>query len=181
MRENRRYRIRSERDTDGRSANVISLKSQFLFEMKSGEQITASAAKGQESHMVKKRTKTEQFEIKPNDVFAPPDSFDKIPPPLTVRKQELPLNELSWKDFERLCFRLAGRGQQAEHWQRYGRQGQAQGGMDIFVRRTDGKYDVWQCKRYQRFTAPEVVDAVDMFVAGEREGRAAHMVLCVTP
>ena len=84
-----------------------------------------------------------------------------------TRLQKLPFDRLSWQNFERLCFRLASRNDQAEDWQRYGRPGQAQSGIDIFVRRADGRYDVWQCKHYRRCGPAQVREAASIFMAGE--------------
>ena len=119
-------------------------------------------------------------EIKPQHVFRPADGLDKIDPPVETRYQELPFHKLSWEDFERLCFRMAGKNTRAEYWQRYGRQGQAQGGIDIFVRLTCGKYETWQCKRYKKFDAAKIKDAVDIFLAGDWKDRTASLFLCVT-
>lgn len=71
------------------------------------------------------------IETKPQHVFMPADGLGNILPPVETRHQELPLNSLSWEDFERLCFRMAGKNNQAEYWQRYGRQGQAQDAIEI--------------------------------------------------
>jgi hypothetical protein len=41
------------------------------------------------------------------------------------------------------------------------------GGIDTFVRRQSGRYDARQVKRRKRFSATDVKDAVDRFLAGE--------------
>lgn len=117
---------------------------------------------------------------KPADIHVPPDGVEKINPPVETRHQELPFQELTWENFEKLCFRLAGREFQAEDWVRYGRQGQAQGGIDIFVRRADSHYDTWQCKRYKSFSAVNVKSVVDVFLDGEWVDRTKRLLLCVT-
>jgi hypothetical protein len=61
-----------------------------------------------------------------------------------TRAQILPFGELTWENFERLCYRLAGRDERVEHVARYGRSGQAQKGIDLFARLPTGKYEVWR-------------------------------------
>ena len=111
---------------------------------------------------------------------APPDRVPEERPVVT-REQALPFGKLTWENFERLCYRLAGSTEGVEHYARYGRHGQAQQGIDIFVRRTDGKYDVWQAKRYASFSARDVRSAVDKFLAGTWSGRTERLFLAVQP
>ena len=70
-------------------------------------------------------------------------------PPVITKVQVLPFGELTWENFERLCYRLAGRAERVEYVARYGRSGQAQQGIDLFARLANGKYEVWQAKRYE--------------------------------
>ena len=86
---------------------------------------------------------------------APADGLTPHPPTIT-RVQVLPFEELTWENFERLCYRLAGKAKHVEYTTRYGRTGQAQQGIDLFVRMATGKYEVWQAKRYEAITAREV-------------------------
>jgi hypothetical protein len=127
-----------------------------------------------------KQTRPKQPINKPADIHTPPDGVEKIDPPVETRYQELPFQHLTWENFEKLCFRLAGREFQAEDWVRYGRQGQAQGGIDIFVRRVDSHYDTWQCKRYKSFSAANVKGAVDVFLKDKWVDRTKRLLLCVT-
>ncbi len=110
----------------------------------------------------------------------PPDG--EIPaPPATTRAQTLPFAELTPLDFERLCLRLARHRGDAEHWQLYGKRGQRQGGIDIYVRNTgrDG-YDVWQCKRHVSFGPSGIRSAVTTFLAGSWASRAERFLLCTS-
>jgi hypothetical protein len=59
----------------------------------------------------------------------------------------LPFHELVWEDFERLCFRLAGRHGDPERVALFGTKGQAQSGIDIYSRLPDTTYATYQCKR----------------------------------
>lgn len=133
-----------------------------------------------ESKLQKKANNVDcRFEENSQSVLLPPDSIVDIPP-IETRLQDLPVEKLTWENFERLCLRLSGKNAEAESWQCYGRKGQAQEGIDIFVRRKDEQYDLWQCKRYQKFTAAKIKDAVDVFLQGKWKDRANSLILSVT-
>ena len=56
--------------------------------------------------------------------------------PTRTRLQLLPVGELEWENFERLCCRLTNTDGDVEQWaQLYGERGQKQDGVDIYVRR----------------------------------------------
>lgn len=108
--------------------------------------------------------------------------------PVATRLQQLPLGELSWENFECLCVRLVKKDPDAEFAQAYGVKGQNQEGIDLFVRkRSNQRYVVWQCKRYQEFKKTDVAKAVQRFlkafrteVAGIPIKEADVLVLAVT-
>jgi hypothetical protein len=108
----------------------------------------------------------------------PPDGVPAHPP-VTTRPQVLPFGELTWENFERLCYRLAGRAERAEHVARYGRSGQAQQGIDLFARMGNGKYEVWQAKRYESIAAGDVKAIVAAFRAGAWKDKSDRLVLAV--
>jgi hypothetical protein len=110
------------------------------------------------------------------DVDAP-----AIAPPTVTREQVLPLGSLSWENFERLCFRLAHRGGDVEDVRIYGERGQAQEGIDLYVRRATGDYATWQCKRYQELTTTDIKKAVTKFLEGDWAGRTKLFRLAVAP
>jgi hypothetical protein len=87
------------------------------------------------------------------------------PPPVAPRARALTFTDLEWRDFERLCRRLAECNGNVEHVLAYGTQGQAQYGIDILVRLTDGAYEVWQTKRYRQIRAADVRAATRRFRA----------------
>jgi hypothetical protein len=87
-----------------------------------------------------------------------------IAPPTVTRVQVLPLGDLIWENFERLCYRLANRGGDVEDARIYGERGQAQEGIDLYVRRASGDYATWQCKRYQEVTTTDLKNAVTKFL-----------------
>ena len=112
------------------------------------------------------------------DLNGPPD---RVPahPAVTTRPQVLPFGELTWENFERLCYRLAGKAQRVEYVARYGRSGQAQQGVDLFARIGNGKYEVWQAKRYKLIAAPNVKAIVAAFRDGAWRDKSDRLVLAV--
>jgi len=122
-------------------------------------------------HMPKKRKKTA------SKVWVPPESTYLLPPRPFL--QTLPL--LPWDYFQRLCARLAQKSGDVEFSQEYGLPGQDQEGIDVYVRhRATGRYSVWQCKKYQAFSATLVRDAVDEFLKGDWVPKTEEFVLCIT-
>jgi NACHT domain-containing protein len=102
------------------------------------------------------------------------------PPPVVKRATELPFTDLpEWRDFERLCRRLAERDGNVEHVLSYGTPGQAQYGIDILVRLVDGTYEVWQTKRYKHIRPAEVRAAIGLFLAHRWASQAKKFVLAV--
>jgi len=105
---------------------------------------------------------------------------DDIRPPVETLKQELPFGELTWQNFERLCLRIAGTDGDAECCRLYGTEGQAQGGIDIYVRRrSTPKYATWQSKRHKSFGPSDIQAAVERFLAHEWAANSDRFVLCV--
>lgn len=104
-----------------------------------------------------------------------------VAPPTVTREQVLPLGGLSWENFERLCFRLAHRGGDVEDARIYGERGQAQEGIDLYVRRATGDYATWQCKRYQEIKATDIKNAVTKFLEGDWASRTKLFRLAVAP
>ena len=115
----------------------------------------------------------------PSWLWQPPASSVRLP--VDTRKHVLPLEELAWADFERLCTKLASRTARVEHAQQYGVPGQAQEAIDIYARKvgTD-RYTTWQCKRYQTFSASKLREAAEDFLVGAWAGKSDVFHLCVT-
>ncbi len=111
-------------------------------------------------------------------VLAPPDGVP-LELPVSTRVQTLPFEKLTWQNFERLCHRLTALDGDVEHCVRYGRQGDAQEGIDIFARRADGRYHCLQAKRHHSFGPANLRDAVDLFVAGSWAARATRFTIAV--
>jgi energy-coupling factor transporter ATP-binding protein EcfA2 len=93
--------------------------------------------------------------------------------------QCLPFGALSWENFERLCHRLIEQEADVEYCARFGQQGEAQEGIDIFARQSDGRYHCLQAKRYQAYSPVKLREAVDVFLAGSWATRAARFTIAV--
>jgi hypothetical protein len=61
----------------------------------------------------------------------------------------------------------------------YGERGQAQEGIDLYVRRASGDYEAWQCKRYQEFKPEDLEKAVTTFLDGKWAKRTKRFRLAV--
>jgi hypothetical protein len=109
---------------------------------------------------------------------APPDRVPSKPPVESLHA-ELPFGELSWENFERLCYRLVRGHPAVEAAYRYGRAGQAQQGIDIVVRLAEGGYEVWQAKRYTRFGKHDLARALKTFDAGNWKTRSQRLTIAV--
>jgi hypothetical protein len=116
--------------------------------------------------------------LAPLDILSPPDTVPSQAPTET-RIQHLPLEALSWENFERLCHRLTKHDANVEYCACYGRQGDAQEGIDIFARQSDGRYHCLQAKRHRSFGPAKLRDAVDLFLAGSWADRAARFTIVV--
>jgi hypothetical protein len=99
----------------------------------------------------------------------PPDML-----PTVTRLQTLPLHRLEWENFERLCLKCARDHGTVMRSQLYGVKGQAQQGIDLYVRRSDPpSYEVYQCKRVEEFTPTVIREAVEEFLNGTWRDRAS--------
>ena len=119
----------------------------------------------------------------PSNIFAltalnPPDAVPSAPP-VSTRIQKLPFEALTWENFERLCCRLTQLEGNVEYCARYGQQGEAQEGIDIFARQKDGRYHCLQAKRHHSFGASKLLDAVDLFLKGSWASRASRFTIVV--
>lgn len=99
-------------------------------------------------------------------ITAPASHVPHFTPVHTV-SQLLPFGELRWENFEKLCYRLAGKDADVESHSLYGRTGQAQQGIDIFARKRNSRYNTWQAKCYNKYTANNLKDACSTFLIGE--------------
>ena len=101
------------------------------------------------------------------------------PPPVTTLDQVLPFGALTPENFERLCFRLAGGAEDVEHFQLYGRPGQKQHGIDLFVRLPSGRYRAWQVKRYAKFSVADLKRVLKTFDEGSWADRCEALIIAI--
>lgn len=86
-----------------------------------------------------------------------------INPPVETNLQELPLEELIWEDFEKLCLTLIQIEFTINDCEIYGTKGQAQAGIDIYAKLPNGRYNSYQCKRYQEYNVVDIENAIEYF------------------
>ncbi|MGW4160796.1 SEL1-like repeat protein [Streptomyces sp. NPDC004788] len=92
----------------------------------------------------------------------------------------LPFHDMPWDDFERLVWELVQVVECLSPCHRYGTPGQAQGGIDIVGRATDGGWHAFQVKQVTRFTETDARKALDTFVHGPRPQGAARLVIATS-
>jgi hypothetical protein len=116
----------------------------------------------------------------PSRLLSHPTQFPVLPP-ITTRLQSLPIDKLTWENFERLCLRVERLNAELETCRIYGTRGQNQEGIDVYsVLRLTGKYRVLQCKRVRRFSPTHLRSAVDLFLNGEWASTVTCFTLCTT-
>ena len=108
-----------------------------------------------------------------------PDSAHDLVPPVQTRPPELPCDQLSWQNFERLVFRLLRKNSDVVYCAVYGRPGQAQAGIDIYARLSGGGYVCWQVKNREDVKTSDIEKAVDDFLKGKWAAFTKRFVLCV--
>ncbi len=110
-----------------------------------------------------------------------PASDAPISPPVITRPQILPLHELSWENFERLCLRYVRSKATVSRCQLYGKRGQAQQGIDLYARFSEPAfYGVYQCKRLKSFQPGDISEAVETFLGGTWSERARAFSICTS-
>jgi energy-coupling factor transporter ATP-binding protein EcfA2 len=87
--------------------------------------------------------------------------------PVVTAIQSLPFDKLRWENFEKLCYRLAGKDAEVESYSLYGRAGQAQHGIDIFARKRNNRYNTWQAKCYTKYSESDLKKACTAFLKGD--------------
>lgn len=120
----------------------------------------------------------EKKTLKLNYLFTPSNTI--VDPPIETIVQELPLEKLSWEDFEKLCLALVQIDFSINDCEIYGIKGQAQEGIDIFARQANGKYSSFQCKRYQEFRLSDINDAVEYFKSKAFFDKSDTLHLCTS-
>ena len=98
-----------------------------------------------------------------------------LPLPVQTHKQLLPLSEIGWDDFERLCLRLLRAEAGAVRAALYGLPGQAQGGIDMYATSQNPaddaasprRYVTLQSRRINNVTEGGLEDCVKKFLEGK--------------
>jgi len=105
---------------------------------------------------------------------------DKCPaPPVQSKLQDLPFEQITWQNFERLCLRLVRLEAEIEFCRFYGSQGDEQEGIDLYAKKgTDPKYFVYQCKNEGQFGPAKIAGAVQDFLKGEWVEKTSTFILC---
>ena len=103
-----------------------------------------------------------------------------VDPPIDTAIQELPLEKLSWEDFEKLCLAIVQIDYSITDCEIYGVKGQAQEGIDIFARQQNGRYSTYQCKRYQKFNLKDLNKAVEYFENKDFYSKSDNLYLCTS-
>lgn len=81
-------------------------------------------------------------------------------PPVTPRLERLPLAEMGWDAFEAFCCALVARLPKVRECQHFGKEGDAQEGIDLFARFENGEKWAFQNKRMKQFGKAAVAKAV---------------------
>ncbi|MEA5139955.1 NACHT domain-containing protein [Arcicella rigui] len=117
-----------------------------------------------------------------DELFNQPNTLTVGNYPVLTALQELPYDRLStWKDFERLCLRLAQAQDNTKinDTQLYKKEGSKQEGIDIFkLYREDGTYDVYQCKKYLKISKKNIKDAIDEVKKNSFWGKIRNFFIC---
>lgn len=101
--------------------------------------------------------------------------------PVITKQQSLPLDKLSWQNFERLCLRIINEESKVEFCHFYGKEGQNQEGIDLFAQSdTLEKYDVYQCKRVKNYGPDKINNAVVKFIGGSFLDQTKTFYLCTS-
>jgi len=111
---------------------------------------------------------SQDYRTELNELLQSEPARDEVGLPVTPRIQELPLNALSWENFERLCARLIASDHDVVDCHRYGVRGEPQSGIDIMAyRRVFGEgqreFVCYQCKRWQQMTPADLRRIVQKF------------------
>ncbi|EHN10566.1 hypothetical protein PAI11_25850 [Patulibacter medicamentivorans] len=109
-----------------------------------------------------------------------PDPQPEVALPPESSLQELPTDQLSWQNHERLLHRLGKKQGSVVQSSLYGVPGEAQQGIDILFRLPDGTYRTLQSRRVRGITAGGVRKAVTEFLNGEWAERCSEFVLATS-
>ncbi|MDF4202894.1 NACHT domain-containing protein [Maribacter sp. SA7] len=118
------------------------------------------------------------MESKFSYLYTPSQSF--IEPPIDKKISVLPIENLEWEDFEKLCLRMLEIDFSVDNCEIYGVKGQSQQGIDIYAKKENGKYSSSQCKRYKTLTKSTIDKAVNLFKKNEWYKKSDEFIFCTT-
>lgn len=113
-----------------------------------------------------------------NYLYTPVSST--VSTPVETKLHHLPIEELAWEDFEKLCLAIVQTEFSINDCEIYGTKGQAQAGIDIYARKANGKYSAYQCKRYETYKISNLDDAVSYFRKGKYADISDEFVICTS-
>lgn len=111
-----------------------------------------------------------------NYLYTPSNSVVKLP--IETLEHELPIGELSWEDFEKLCLRIVQIDYSINDCDIYGIKGDKQDGIDIYADRLDSTYECYQCKNYQKVIPSTLDSALKTFMEGNWFNKSYRFVFC---
>ncbi len=107
--------------------------------------------------------------------------FKNITSPIEPKIRQLPLKDISWEDFEYLCFLLSTTNENLSDQTPYGKKGQSQKGIDIIANiKNKSKKWVCQCKRYKSMTSKQLCNFVSEFLNKELADNTSIYVFATT-
>lgn len=116
--------------------------------------------------------------LSPDDLLAEPTPFEGHV--LDPQIETLPLHDLTWPNFEKLCARLIQHRYDVRSF-KYGRPGQAQEGIDVTWRLPAAqKRHVAQVKHWKQIKASDIKQWVAHFCNGKLATQTQHYILCLS-
>ena len=102
--------------------------------------------------------------------------------PIVSNDISLPLEDMAWEDFEKLCLRMV---EFVECFDRtdcdiFGRKGQKQDGIDIYALKDNGKYYTFQCKKYKSISSTDLNNVFSEFQDGEWYNKSEKFFICTS-
>ena len=114
-----------------------------------------------------------------NTTYLHTPNTSKVKPPIQGTVDTLPVEELAWEDFEKLCLRIVQIDHSIDDCEIYGIKGQKQDGIDIFAYKGD-KYASYQCKKYQKVKEGDLDKAVKVFEDGDWFKNSDEFTFCTS-
>ena len=112
-----------------------------------------------------------------DEIWKPPQAVDALP--TVTGPLELDFLKLGWENFEKLICRLVSKLEHTQNVRIYGRPGQRQDGIDVACLPVDGSPSVYQAKRWQKFKAGDLREAVRQYADGRHPIRADRFIIVV--